>query len=1432
MRKKRGKKICAGIMALTLFVSGIPKQAEAESRQPQPGENESVRLIVELKEAPLLEQEAILQSAQEMDTENLLDSNIIAEEREALLSEHEMVREEIKHQWKGADDTKSFDYTVVFNGFSMEAKRKDIAEISRLPMVKSVREVSYFKTPETKKGENQAALALTDEMADSLALEEEQSHILGDSAVTGLSGKGVLISIIDTGIYEHHEIFSETSFLSPMEERKDKYQSVEDLQNVIGGQKLSSGVTNMSRTYVNRKLVYAYDYANQDYDAVCATDNHGAHVSGIAAGYARDAEGNTIFQGAAPDAQLMMMKVEEDGEDSMSDDAIMAALEDSLLLGADVVNMSLGDKSGFETSPTSEVLKKMEQAGIIVCVAAGNDGSSYDGIKPNGKPFAEDQDYGTISSLSADPSTLCVGSCQQGIYYQEGKLKVKNYHTEIPCYEISNQLWDRKSKEETFPKENIPYVFIPLDESGGVYEGRDVEGKIIVMNDEENLDYYDENFKAMLQGAVGMILIRRNEEWMEYELDDANIPVLVLTHSNGQKLLAAMQDGTGIIESVNITLEKQSIEKSGMSEFSSWGPTDALHMGISVSDVGSNVYSATYCYQDNDGVYQSDYGKMSGTSMATPRTAGACANLLEYLRENDETKQSLLEYQKRKNQASDEDSQLDEVVKSLLMNSAVPDQVEEYISPLTIQGGGRTDVQNILNTQTMIWTGDSELPEIDLGAKQLGDQASEIGFDLEFSVKNFSDTEKTYQLDGAVLSDQVQYTEYESQEIWGEGGAYGDGEIGVGALKKGKSAEEESYGDEVGIAFGYEVTGNSESLLGENKAALQYLSGDSFTLKAGEERDCRVHLSLSRELVEERMKIFTNGFFVYGYLFLTGPKGEKNTIPYLGYAGDWESANPMAEFRLSNEDELTLERSTMGYVTDTISNMEYRDYTDSEIIFHPDYLKNIAYLEGDPDYAEKEKISLSSSVFLKRNMEEIYYEVKKSDGTPVTSYASGPRRENKTDGDKENILTDWERCYDWETEESDFYASYEEKDKPWSSAKNESDLALNLLTGEKFRYSSLPEGEYLYAVTGKLEHGTKVFRNEIPFFVDLTHPVLTSAKGKKEEENYQLALKASDNRKLDDLYLYTENLDGTVLFQDRISFDEAIWDNGSYLFDVSNQIEQIKTMNDYEKTGIKEDVLYVTAADGAGLGSARKKVVFKEDATISQTSLKLYAGETAQITSNLSSNQCAENPIYWSSSKETVAEVDDTGKVYAKKAGTAVITLHYGSQKKKCKVTVTAQRMLLNTGTLFLETKGKGKKGTVYLTALQSREKAVSVKIIKGNKKIKISKKTIRGIGKKNAITVTAKKKGTAKIKFSNGTVFAVCKVKIKLPEVMVSFVADGKVIQTVRKGYGKTVKSIPAPQKQGYRFVGWYLKGKKYRFSTKIKKNIKLVAKFLPAGL
>ena len=82
------------------------------------------------------------------------------------------------------------------------------------------------------------------------------------------------------------------------------------------------------------------------------------------------------IQGVAPEAQLLAMKVFSNDPDypSCNDEDVVAAIDDSVKLGADVINMSLGSDSGFveNSAPIQKSIREAEEKGVVVVLSAGN----------------------------------------------------------------------------------------------------------------------------------------------------------------------------------------------------------------------------------------------------------------------------------------------------------------------------------------------------------------------------------------------------------------------------------------------------------------------------------------------------------------------------------------------------------------------------------------------------------------------------------------------------------------------------------------------------------------------------------------------------------------------------------------------------------------------------------------------------------------------------------------------------------------------------------------------------------------------------------------------------------------------------------------------------------------------------------------------------
>lgn len=102
-------------------------------------------------------------------------------------------------------------------------------------------------------------------------------------------------------------------------------------------------------------------------------NGHGTHVASIAAGSGAASEGK--FRGVAPEASLYIAKVlNRHGGGSMS--TVMAGIEWAVEQGAQVINLSLGSSGSCDGTDALSTLcdAAVEQRGVVLCVAAGNDG--------------------------------------------------------------------------------------------------------------------------------------------------------------------------------------------------------------------------------------------------------------------------------------------------------------------------------------------------------------------------------------------------------------------------------------------------------------------------------------------------------------------------------------------------------------------------------------------------------------------------------------------------------------------------------------------------------------------------------------------------------------------------------------------------------------------------------------------------------------------------------------------------------------------------------------------------------------------------------------------------------------------------------------------------------------------------------------------------
>ena len=136
-------------------------------------------------------------------------------------------------------------------------------------------------------------------------------------------------------------------------------------------------------------------------DALASQEKNGTHFI--------SAMDSVRVTGVAPDAQLLTMKVFGANGGAYASD-YMAAVEDSIVLGCDVVNLSLGAPyPGFDASYGSEwsdfinsIMERVADSGIVMSVAAGNSGN-WATYSENGMGMMYTDEAGTYTT--GEPAT-------------------------------------------------------------------------------------------------------------------------------------------------------------------------------------------------------------------------------------------------------------------------------------------------------------------------------------------------------------------------------------------------------------------------------------------------------------------------------------------------------------------------------------------------------------------------------------------------------------------------------------------------------------------------------------------------------------------------------------------------------------------------------------------------------------------------------------------------------------------------------------------------------------------------------------------------------------------------------------------------------------------------------------------------------------------
>ncbi len=630
MKKRMGIQIFNVVLILTLILAMLPLGAQAAStttydkkpvdiskflrhdvtnpNQLQPvfispmidmDSKEKIKVIVELAQKPVSVEKRMKEQ---------FGKRFSAQDEKNALKEVSSAQAEFNTSLKAlnvkANITRSYQY--VFNGVVVELNANEVSTLAKGKNVKAIYPVVEYH-----------ALPINSE-----PLMSDSGPFIGSNDIweLGYKGEGIKVGVIDTGIDYYHP----------------------DLVNAyVGGYDFVDNDNNPYETLPG--------------NSVGEETSHGTHVSGTIAG--NHVQDNGIW-GIAPEVDLYVYRVLGPGGSGTSD-WVIGGIEQAVIDGLDVINLSLGNSLNDPDYPTSIALNNAMLAGTVAVTSAGNSGP----------------DRWTVGSPAASAFAISVGASTP-----PGDRPVAAGYASVDeelSYDLRLMAYNPSEDYEDLINQSLELVYVGLGYPED-FEGLDLTGKMAFIKRGE-IAFVDKIANAKAAGAEAILMFNRDglDEHIAYYLGDSihYIPTLDMRGDEGRALLAMMEETPTHepmilnIENRELKLENnEPIQKPGdieigepikpqdkvesfalnkpmvdgegatftvtqfdverydgdeLTSFSSRGPVKkTLDIKPDVVAPGDSIRSSVAAY---GGDYSNAYERYSGTSMASPHVAALAA---------------------------------------------------------------------------------------------------------------------------------------------------------------------------------------------------------------------------------------------------------------------------------------------------------------------------------------------------------------------------------------------------------------------------------------------------------------------------------------------------------------------------------------------------------------------------------------------------------------------------------------------------------------------------------------------------------------------------------------------------------------------------------------------------------------------------------------
>jgi len=504
---------------------------------------------------------------------------------------------------------KLYDYVYTFNGFAASLTP---AQAAKLASVEGVLSVDADETYTTDTSSTPTFLGL-----------DAAGGIWEKLGGTGSAGDGVIIGIIDSGIWPESPSFSDRTGTNGNDTQDGKldYQQIpgwhgkctpgEDFnaslcnQKLIGAQWFNEGQGGDEA--INAEMPWEFtsvrDYnGHGTHTASTAGGNSGVEVTGPAAAFG-------AISGIAPHARIAAYKalwsLEDGSQASGTTSDLVAAIDQAVADGVDVINYSIsGTQTNFR-DPAEISFMYAAAAGVFVAASAGNSG-------PTSATVAHPSPWITTVAAGTHNRSAIGSALVDGITYTGASLA-----SEAVTAPLIN------AADAALPGADATAVtlcYATIDNGGvAVLDPAKVAGKIVVC-DRGATARVNKSLAVYEAGGVGMILI--NPTSASLNADFHSVPTVHL-QDTAHAAIHAYAGTEGATATINLSYMDYTADAPFTASFSSRGPLRASGDLLKPDLIapGQDILAAV-SPASGGGL---EYNLYSGTSMSSPHVAGLAA---------------------------------------------------------------------------------------------------------------------------------------------------------------------------------------------------------------------------------------------------------------------------------------------------------------------------------------------------------------------------------------------------------------------------------------------------------------------------------------------------------------------------------------------------------------------------------------------------------------------------------------------------------------------------------------------------------------------------------------------------------------------------------------------------------------------------------------